>query len=71
MTDLDVLVFIRDVMLANKHVDAATVWSAFNLTERSGDMKALFYRWAVALNNPNEQYMIEHVISDLVKQYES
>lgn len=70
MNDFDVLVFIRDVMLANKDVDASFVYDSFNLAQTQGDMKALFHRWAVALNNPIEQGMVVRVMEDLLKVYD-
>lgn len=69
MTDFDVLVFIRDVMLANKHTDAEFVWNIFKMAERNGDAKELMHRWATALNNTKEQMLIESVMQDLLKVY--
>ena len=68
MNDYNILCYARDDLLSNPHIDADIVWRAFNLAERSSDMQGLFHRY-IGATTPEEKYMIERVIEDMVREY--
>ena len=65
MTDYQILLYVRDELLANPYIDAQFVWDAFKLAERNGDMRSLFDRWMIS--SPEEKNMVESVMEDLLK----
>ena len=68
MTDSEILMFIRDVMLQNPTIDAEVVWKAYKVAEVDEYMKELMYRYMEHLNEPKQKDLCINLIVEQLKK---